>query len=166
VAVPELVPIAVNVVVPQPLVVAVSPDAAIENVGNTNAIELPAVKEMLSANMNEIADGAVITGLSMVSKLCCNTDDVGAVVSVDDEIVTAVMSAASANVTATVRALRAGVDVELCAFPLVVTPDPTVTSHLVPAASVGVLVAAVSVRVAVVVPDPDDVAPENVVVPH
>lgn len=51
-------------------------------------------------------------------------------------------------------------------MPLVVTPDPTVTSHLVPAASVGVLVAAVSVRVAVVVPDPDDVAPENVVVPH
>ena len=51
-------------------------------------------------------------------------------------------------------------------MPLVVTPDPTVTSHLVPAASVGVLNAAVSVRVAVVVPDPDDVAPENVVVPH
>ena len=50
---------------------------------------------------------------------------------------------------------------------LVVTPVATVTSHLVPATSVGVLVAAVSVRVAVVVPDPDDVAAAaNVVVPH
>ena len=49
-------------------------------------------------------------------------------------------------------------------MPLVVTPDPTVTSHLVPAARVAV--AAVSVRVAVGVPDPDDVAAANVVVPH
>ena len=51
-------------------------------------------------------------------------------------------------------------------MPLVVTPDPTVTSHLVPATRVDVLVAAVNVRVAVVVPEPDDVAAENVVVPH
>ena len=160
-----LVQAAVNVVVPQPLLLVVG-EAVEANDGNTNAIVLVATIGTFNANVNEIADGAVITGLSMVSKLCCNTDDVGAVVAVDDEIVTAVMSAASANVTVTVRALRAGVDVELCAFPLVVTPDPTVTSHLVPAASVGVLVAAVSVRVAVVVPDPDDVAPENVVVPH
>ena len=139
-------------------------EAVEANVGNTNAIVLVAAIGTFNANVNEIADEAVITGLSMVSKLCCNTDDVGAVVAVDDEIVTAVMSAASANVTVTVRALRAGVDVELCALPLVVTPDPTVTSHLVPAARVAV--AAVNVRVAVVVPDPDDVAPENVVVPH
>ena len=46
---------------------------------------------------------------------------------------------------------------------LVVTPVATVTSHLVPAKTIDV--AAVSVRVAVVVPDPDDVA-ANVVVPH
>ena len=107
-----LVQAAVNVVVPQPLLLVVG-EAVEANVGNTNTIVLVAAIGTFNANVNEIADEAVITGLSMVSKLCCNTDDVGAVVAVDDEIATAVMSAASANVTVTVRALRAGVDVEL-----------------------------------------------------
>jgi hypothetical protein len=83
----------VNVVVPQPLLLVVG-EAVEANDGNTNAIVLVATIGTFNANVNEIADEAVITGLSMVSKLCCNTDDVGAVVAVDDEIVTAVMSAA------------------------------------------------------------------------
>ena len=164
-AVPVLDPAAVNVV-PHPLVVVVSPEEAIANVGSTNEIVLEETKGTFNANVKEIADEAAMTGFVIIKTLCCNTDDVGAVVSVDVEIETAVMSAVSANVTATVRALSAGVDVELCSLALVVTPVATVTSHLVPATSVDVLVAAVSVRVAVVVPDPDDVAAANVVVPH
>ena len=160
-----LVQAAVNVVVPHPLVV-VAAEAVASNDGNTNAIVLVVANGTFNAKLNEIADGAVITGLVMINKLCCNKDDAGAAITVDAEIATAVMSAASANVTVTVRSLRAGVDVELCPLALVVTPDPTVTSHLVPATRVGVLVAAVNIRVAVVVPEPDAVAAANVVVPH
>ena len=152
---------------PHPRVV-VNGDSIEANNGNTNAIVLVVSKGTFNAKLNDIADGAVITGLAMVNKLCCNKDDTGAAITVDAAVgmATAVMSAASANVTVTVRSLRAGVDVELCPLALVVTPDPTVTSHLVPATRVDVLVAAVNVRVAVVVPEPDDVAAENVVVPH
>ena len=162
-----LVQAAVNVVVPHPLLEMVG-EAVETNDGNTNAIVLVAAKGTFNAKLNDIADGAVITGLAMVNKLCCNKDDTGAAITVDAAVgmATAVMSAASANVTVTVRSIRAGVDVELCPLALVVTPDPTVTSHLVPATRVDVLVAAVNVRVAVVVPEPDDVAAENVVVPH
>ena len=164
-AVPVLDQAPANVVVPQPLsdrdgVVAIA------NVGNNRAMVLPIARGAFSENMKEIADGAVITGFEMMSTLCCKADT-GMVISVDDAMGVAEMSEVeSLKSTATVRALRAGVDVELCDFVLLVTPDPTVTSHLVPATRVGVLVAAVNVRVAVNVPDPDDVAAANVVVPH
>ena len=160
-----LVQAAVNVVVPHPRVV-VNGDSIEANNGNTNAIVLVAAKGTFNAKLNDIADGADVTAFLNTSELCCNKDDTGAAVPVDATVgmATAVMSAASANVTVTVRSLRAGVDVELCPLALVVTPDPTVTSHLVPATRVAV--AAVNVRVAVVVPEPDDVAAENVVVPH
>jgi hypothetical protein len=104
----------VNVVVPHPLVV-VAAEAVASNDGNTNAIVLVVANGTFNAKLKEIADGAVITGLAMVNKLCCNKDDAGAAITVDAAVgmATAVMSAASANVTVTVRSLRAGVDVEL-----------------------------------------------------
>ena len=112
-SVPPSNPAAMNVVVPHPLVVVVSPEEAIANVGRTNEISLLTDRGEFNVNVKEIADEAAMTGVVIIKTLCCNTDDVGAVVSVDVEINTAVMSAASANVTATVRALSAGVDVEL-----------------------------------------------------
>jgi len=107
-----LVQAAVNVVVPHPLLLVVG-EVVEANAGNTNAIVLVVANGTFNAKLNEIADGAVITGLAMVNKLCCNKDDAGAAITVDAEIATAVMSAASASTTAILRSLRAGVDVEL-----------------------------------------------------
>jgi hypothetical protein len=114
-----------------------------------------------NANVNEIMDGAASTGLSIVNTLCWSAAVVGATTSVDAPIDDAVMSSASANVTAFVRKFNDAVPT--CASALVVTAVITITSHLVHASIVAV--SAVSVNVAVVraefVP-----AIENCVVPH
>jgi len=167
VAVPELDPTALNVVVPQPLLVAGSPEAGIANDGKTNDIWLLEIRGTFSINVKEIDDVVDMTGFSILKTLCCNTDDIGAVIAVDDVvgIVVAVMSVASAKVTVTVRALSEGLDVVVCAFELVVTPVCTRSSQRVPAFNTSVEASAVRRRVAAAVPE-FELLETNVVVPH
>ena len=99
--------LAVNVVLPQPLVVMLA-GVPIWNVGSSKSMvsAVPLVSNgELSANMYVMDDGACVTEFSITSMLC-SKPDVGAVTAVDDTTVTALMSVAEANVTATVRAAK------------------------------------------------------------
>ena len=68
VAVPELVPATVNVVVPHPLVVGVTKVPSV-NVGSTNATLSLAFIAAFSSNVYAIDDAAHVTGLAMASTL-------------------------------------------------------------------------------------------------
>jgi hypothetical protein len=100
----ESLVVAVNVVVPHE--VAVTPGLlAIPNVGNNRVIlSVVCTSGVLSANMNEMADGPSVTGLAMVSTLCWNAG-VGATNAVDNVIavVALAMFFAAARVTPTLR---------------------------------------------------------------
>jgi hypothetical protein len=100
----ESLTVAVNVVVPHE--VAVTPGLlAIPNVGNNRVIlSVVCTSGVLSANMNEMADGPSVTGLAMVSTLCWNAG-VGATNAVDNVIavVALAMFFAAARVTPTLR---------------------------------------------------------------
>ena len=109
--------------------------------------------------MNVTDDGAAVTGFPITNELCLNAG-VGCSTAVDVVIcVNAATSVAAPSATPTSLVLRFAV----CAAALVVTPVVTDTVHCDPADSVDV--AAVSVSVAVVVPELALVA-VNVVVPH
>ena len=151
-------PLAVNVVLLHPLKLYV-PIVPSVNDGNSNAISSFTSRGAFNANMNEIDDGAAVTGFDITNALCWNAG-VGCTTAVDIVIcVDAATSVADANVTPTNLVFRFAV----CAAALVVTPVVTDTVHCDPADSVDV--AAVSVSVAVAVPEFAFVA-ANVVVPH
>ena len=149
--VPVLDPTAEKVVVPQPLVEA-DRDATKMKLGRTSFMEsVPTAKGTLSANVNEIADGAPVTAFSIINELCCRAGTAGAVTAVDEAIgVDIGMLVASARVAPT---LRDGVSVA-CAIALVVTPVLRITIQLVPHSMNCVPVWAVNIRVAVAVPEP------------
>jgi len=158
VAVPVLVPAAVNVVVPHPLTDN-APKLPSPNVGNTSAIVCAAFIGTFKANVNTSVDIAAVTGVPSTRDVRWNpgvgcTNAVDTAIAVDDA-----MSLADASVTPTVLVLR----LAACASALVVTPVPTVTVHRDPAASVAVAAVSVSVAVAVYELALDAV---NVVVPH
>ena len=149
----------VNVVLPQPLNVtlAILPNV---KVGRTNAMESPVCTSgTFSANVNEMAVGASVDGVAMVSTLCWNAGVVGTTTAVDVVIWAALASFACASTTAAVRVAR----LAFCAMGLVVTPDPIVTLHRV-SASISAL-AAVSLIFADAVPVALAVA-VKVVLPH
>jgi len=158
--VPVLDPTAEKVVVPQPLVEA-DRDATKMKLGRTSFMEsVPTANGTLSANVNEIADGAPVTAFSIINELCCRVGTAGAVTAVDEAIgVDIGMLVASARVAPT---LRDGVSVA-CAIALVVTPDDIVISQRTPALIVAT--DAVNVRVAVAKPEFVPIA-ANVVLPQ
>jgi hypothetical protein len=162
----ELLVVAVNVVVSHPSQVverAVDVVSAIANVGSVSFTLSPIFNGTFNANVNDIADGAALTSLSIVNTLCCTAGVITATsVDADAAIDDAVISSACAKVTAAVRKLSFPFPA-VCASMLVVTPVTTLTSHIVPASIVAA--AAVSVSVAVCVAE--FVPPTlNVVVPH
>ena len=157
VAVPVLVPAAVNVVVPHPLTDN-APKLPSPNVGNTSTIVSPNFIGTFKANVNTSVDIAAVTGVPSTRDVRWNPG-VGCTNAVDTAIAVDAMSLADASVTPTVLVLR----LAACASALVVTPVPTVTVHRDPAASVAVAAVSVSVAVAVYELALDAV---NVVVPH
>jgi len=127
--------------------------------GSSNAISSAASKGAFNANMNDIDVGAAVTAFDITNELAMIAG-VGCTTAVENVIcVVAATSVADPNVTPTSLVLRSAV----CATALVVTPVATDTVHSDPAASW--LVAAVSVSVAVAVPEAV-AATVNVVVPH
>jgi hypothetical protein len=145
VAVPEFVLVAVNVVVPHPLMLI---DAGVPtlNVGTTSAMLSAASSGAFSANMNVTEDSCCATALAITSELNCIAG-VGCTTAVDDAIavVAEAMSTADASVTPTFLAVSPAA----CALALVVTPVSTDTMHTAAAASVDVPAVRVSVDVAV-----------------
>ena len=69
-----LAQVAVNVVVPQPVVDVLREAVVVVNLGNTNAIVLPLAKGTFNANVNDIADGADVKGFEMTRLLVSKTD--------------------------------------------------------------------------------------------
>jgi hypothetical protein len=108
VAVPVLVLLVVNVVVPHPLPAALN-DPPNLNVGRSSAIVsgVDVSSGELRAKMYEIDDGPSLTALPITSLLCWNPG-VGATTAVDAEMdpLAAAIFVADASVTATVRVLR------------------------------------------------------------
>lgn len=152
--VPELLSCALNVVVPQPLVLGTARLPSTK-LGNTRVMTSLMDKSALHANENDTEVGAEVTGLSMTNKLCVST---GFAVAVDVTIAVLEMSTLEpARVTATVRVLRFAA----CTAAAVVTPAPSVSVHFVKAARI----CPTDTRAidAVAVPEPDGVAVKVVV---
>ena len=161
-AVPVPVLLAVNAVLPHPLMLGA---ANVPNwkSGSTSAmlsLGVPVSRGVFSAKMNDIAERPAVTAL-LISSLVFWNAATGATTWVDAVMdpLAAAMSVAEASATATVRVFR----LAACAHLPVVTPVPTVTVHSEPAPSVAVAV--LSVSVAAAVPEPV-AATLNVVLPH
>jgi hypothetical protein len=155
VAVPEFDLATVNVVVPHPDAegVASVPRAKF---GRIMAIVSDVASSAFKENVKLIGEAAAVTGFDNTSLL---NSKIGVATTADSEMLCAAMSSCPANVNATVRVFR----LATCAVGLVVIPVAIVTVQCVSAGRVAV--AAVSVRVAVAVPELDLVA-ANVVEPH
>jgi hypothetical protein len=155
VAVPEFEPVAVNVVVPHPLVVGVASDPKLK-LGRTIPILSPTCNRAFDKTVRRIEVAAPVTGVNSSSLL---SDMAGVLTADDSTMVDAAILGCPLSVTATVRVLRSAA----CGDAPVVTPVAIVTVHFVSAASEAV--AAVKVKVAVEVPEFASVV-ENDVAPH
>ena len=126
------------------------------NPGNTRANASLASRGAFISNVNDTDEAADTTGYANRSILWVSA---GASTAVDVVIAAAAISATAASVAAAVRVASSAP----CTADAVVTPVPTDTEHCVYASSAAV--AAVSVSVAVLVPD--KVAPTvKLVAPH
>jgi hypothetical protein len=152
VAVPESATVGANVVDPQSVRLR-SPAVEIPvivNVGSFNTMVSAGecTRGMFRANVKAITVGASVTGVSILNTLCMNSGVVGFTTAVDNVIaVVLAILAACARVTPTFR----DASLALCPVALVVTPVSIATVHRV-CASIA-FDAAVSVRVAVAVPE-------------
>ena len=128
---PELVTVGVNVVEPHPVTVTCADVEmpVMVNVGSTSSmLSVECTSGIFSANVNDTALAASVTGVSMVNTLCTTAGVVGTTTAVDRVIaVLAAMSVACASVTPTLR----DASFTLCAVALVVTPVSIANVHRV-----------------------------------
>ena len=128
---PELLTVGVNVVEPHPVTVTCADVEmpVMVNVGSTSSmLSVECTSGMFSANVNDTALAASVTGVSMVNTLCTTAGDAGTATAVDRVIAVVLgMFFAPASVTPTLRDVSSA----LCAVALVVTPVSIATVHRV-----------------------------------